>query len=182
MLSSLRINSQEIFQQSVIELKEALDGKQTYLYRATSSIEMMPGFSYVPTSDNNMSLDIDRYSVFPPLDDKYGGYSADNNCVVGSIPATINVSSTGAAYYSVDIQLPMALGGMTPNLSLAYNNQSSDGLLGWSLMYSYRYDYLYFLLHEQYSVLQNLVQTKEENQQQITIKNLDIFSTYFTHK
>ncbi len=132
LLFSLRINSQEIFQQSVIELKEALDGKQTYLYQATSSIEMLPGFSYVPTSDNNMSLDIDRYSVFPPLDDKYGGYSADNNCVVGSIPATINVSSTGAAYYSVDIQLPMALGGMTPNLSLAYNNQSSDGLLGWS--------------------------------------------------
>ena len=124
--------SQDIYQQTTIELNDVFDDEKSYLCQATSSIELLPGFSYAPTSNNEMSLSIDRYSVYPPSDGVYGGNDIDENCVVGSIPGVLNVGSTGAANYSIDIQLPQALGGMTPKLSMAYNSQSANGLLGWS--------------------------------------------------
>lgn len=128
----MEVKSQEIYQQKNIELDDALDSEQTYLCKATSFIELLPGFSYDPKPDNNMLLDVDRYSVFPPSDGMYGGNSDDEECVVGSIPASFNVGSTGAATYSIDIQLPQALCGMSPKLSLMYNSQSGNGLLGWA--------------------------------------------------
>lgn len=131
-LFSLKIKSQEIFKQTAIELKNVLDEEQTYVYKATSYIELSPGFSYKPVSDNNILLEVDRYSVFTPSDGMYGGNADGEECVVGSVPASFNVSGTGAATYSVDVQLPQALGGMSPKLSLVYNSQSANGLLGWS--------------------------------------------------
>ncbi len=124
--------SQEICQQTIMELDDVLDEDKSYLYQATSSIELLPGFSYAPTSNNEMSLSIDRYSVYPPSDGIYGGNDIDEKCVVGSIPGVLNVGATGAANYSIDVQLPQALGGMAPKLSMSYNNQSANGLLGWS--------------------------------------------------
>lgn len=132
MLSSFNVKSQELFQQTTMELNEELDEDQTYLCQATSSIELLPGFGYSPSYGNNMLLDIDRYSVFPPVDGTYVKSLDGEDYVVGSIPASFGVSNTGAASYSVDIQLPQALGGMAPKLSLAYNSQGVDGLLGWS--------------------------------------------------
>ena len=124
--------SQDIYQQTTLELDNVFDDKKSYLCQATSSIELLPGFAYAPTSNNEMSLSIDRYSVYPPTNGVYGGNDIDENCVVGSIPGVLNVGFTGAANYSIDIQLPQALGGMNPKLSMAYNSQSANGLLGWS--------------------------------------------------
>lgn len=124
--------SQEICQQTTIELDEALDESQTYLYEATKSIELLPGFGYNPTLNNKMEMEIDRYSVFPPTEGVYGGNDIGEDCVVGSLPGTINVSNTGAATYSIDIQMPSALGSMAPKLALSYNSQAADGIMGWS--------------------------------------------------
>ena len=65
-LFSMNVNSQEVFQQTTIELNEVLNEKQSYLCQATSSIELLRGFDYKPTLDNEMLLDVDRYSVYPP--------------------------------------------------------------------------------------------------------------------
>ncbi len=133
LLLSVKVNSQEVYQQTTIELNESLDNSMSYLCQATSSIELLPGFDYNPSTNNKMLLGIDRYSVYPPIEGIYGGnLNSNDEGVVGSVPGIINVASTGAATYSVDIQLPQALGGMTPELAIAYNSQSSDGLLGWS--------------------------------------------------
>lgn len=55
----------------------------------------------------------------------------DSEFVVGAIDGSVNVSGLGGATYSVPIHVPEGLGGIQPNLSIGYNNQSGNGLLGW---------------------------------------------------
>lgn len=129
---SIMVNSQEIYQQTTLELNEVFDENKSYLCQATASIELHPGFDYHPTVNNEMLLDVDRYSVYPPSDGIYGGNTDDETCVVGSIPGMFDVGVMGASTYSIDIKLPQALGTMIPKLSIGYNNQSANGLLGWS--------------------------------------------------
>ena len=55
---------------------------------------------------------------------------------VGSTMGKFNIDKSGAATYSIPINLPKGRAGLTPNVSLVYSsNNSSDGLLGvgWSL-------------------------------------------------
>lgn len=132
MLLFVKVNSQEIYQQTSIELNKVLDDAQSYLCQATTSIELLSGFCYNPTSNNEMVLGIDRYSVFPPSGVDLGRNNSNEDCVVGSIPGVLNVGATGAATYSIDVQLPPALGNMIPKLTMAYNSQGANGILGWS--------------------------------------------------
>ncbi len=54
---------------------------------------------------------------------------------VGSIPGSFSVSPSGAATYTIPIQVPPGIGGVKPDISLKYSSQSGNGLLGvgWSL-------------------------------------------------
>lgn len=55
--------------------------------------------------------------------------------VAGFIPGEFTVSSGGAAKYNIPVEVPPGTASMQPNLSLKYNSQGKNGLLGvgWSL-------------------------------------------------
>jgi hypothetical protein len=55
--------------------------------------------------------------------------------VVGVLSSAFDVSPTGAATYSVPIEVLPGIQGMQPNLSLIYNSQSGNGMAGmcWNL-------------------------------------------------
>jgi RHS repeat-associated protein len=58
-------------------------------------------------------------------------YTIDQSKPVGFIPGNGGVLPTGAASYTIPIDLPAGPGGVKPNLSISYNSMAGNGLLGW---------------------------------------------------
>ncbi len=59
----------------------------------------------------------------------------DQSKDVGSIKGFHATTQTGAATYTIPIEIPEGINGMTPQLAITYNSQAGNGLLGygWSL-------------------------------------------------
>ena len=66
-----------------------------------------------------------------PMTGVTGGPNGTGNGVVGAIGGTVSVGGLGAATYTIPIEVPSDIGEMKPNLSIVYNSQSGNGLLGW---------------------------------------------------
>lgn len=58
-----------------------------------------------------------------------------SNADAGTLPGAMSVSAEGAANYSIALVVPPGTAGMQPELSLSYDSQAQNGLLGlgWSL-------------------------------------------------
>lgn len=55
----------------------------------------------------------------------------DEKVVVGAIGGTVDLTALGGASYTIPVKVPEGIGGIQPNLSIVYNSQSGNGLLGW---------------------------------------------------
>ncbi|MDO9155173.1 MAG: lamin tail domain-containing protein [Paludibacter sp.] len=80
-------------------------------------------------------LKLDESIDIPYVDNIYDSDQIDTSLPVGSLQGNASISPTGAATYQLAIECPLGTNGLQPNLSITYNNQGGQGLLGlgWDL-------------------------------------------------
>ena len=60
-------------------------------------------------------------------------FGQDKSLPFGSTAGALNVSQTGAATYNMPISCPPGIGGMVPQVSVAYNSQTGNGIAGFGV-------------------------------------------------
>ncbi len=105
-------------------------------YQARDFIDMEPGFEYEAiTPGEEFVAEINPFLLFPPTAGITGGPNPGDNGVVGATAGIFSVNELGQASYIIPLEFPGGIGSMTPDISIVYNSNGGDGILGpgWSL-------------------------------------------------
>ena len=105
------------------------NGQKTYV--AQNNILFLPGYEY---SDSQSKLhgyiDVQTNYQSAYSDETFDQSVINTSLDVGRIVGAQSVSETGAAVYSIRIELPEGTNKLMPDLSLLYNSHQGDGMLG----------------------------------------------------
>jgi hypothetical protein len=100
---------------------------------ARDYVKLLPGYTLKATTNatlhayTNEDLICDVDPITPiSIDNR----TVDESLPVGSTTGAVNVSPTGAAIYQIPIYTPPGTNAMMPQISITYNSQAGDGLLG----------------------------------------------------
>jgi RHS repeat-associated protein len=123
------------------------DGSKVYIGR--DYVRLLPGYSFKASADNQMNAKIDTgltsakiktfLSAANPTGDVNINVAAltaiNTNLAVGQIPISSSVSQNGARCYNVPIEIIPGRQSFQPNLSLSYNSQLGNGVvgMGWNI-------------------------------------------------
>lgn len=100
-------------------------------YVARDKVTLTQGFHFQAVSGKTFRARINESLLFPADYVDLSTFTPTTGTVVGAIPGDGSVSSSGGALYSLPIELPQGLKLLGTNLSLQYNSQSGNGMLGW---------------------------------------------------
>jgi RHS repeat-associated protein len=111
---------------STLELNPTLTGTKDYKVRQSKKLK--PNFNHAGVSGTPLRASANSNILLNPNPGAiYGG---SNGSIVGMSEGNASVSPSGAASYEMPIKLTPGTGGIVPQLSIVYNSQGSDGLLG----------------------------------------------------
>ena len=123
-------------QSPTVNLYRPLTGNQ--LYEATQSITLSSGYTYDAQGQNSFNA-----RVVPSNGQAYNFTESTTNSVLslnttyslGSIAGSWSIGPGGGATYSIPIETAPGVAGMVPNITINYNSQSGEGLmgLGWNV-------------------------------------------------
>lgn len=126
------LQAQNVYHGDSFELNSTLPAEQTIEYRAMDYIMLKKGFNSEPQSPNYAMMAIDPY--FNPENEFGVTYWQPTDCNdrgrLGFYPMDFEVNDNGAAIINMPLEFPEGINGMTPQLSLNYNSQGGDGILG----------------------------------------------------
>ncbi len=115
---------------SIVWSRSAIDGAN-YQYRVRSRYKWNGYYSNKTAWVNSTALampECEDTSIVPQPVEQVSD-------VIGSTGGSVTVLPSGAAGYSIPLQVPPGIGGMAPKISLDYNSQGGYGFVGtgWSL-------------------------------------------------
>lgn len=81
---------------------------------------------------NSLKAQFGAISYEAPLTEaQFDAIGIDQNLAVGVTPGAASVSASGAATYTIPIQVPPGTRGIQPNLSISYSSQAGSGIAGY---------------------------------------------------
>ncbi len=130
-------SAQQVHQGESFTLSGTLPPAQSHEYTASRHIDLNPGFHSEPSGANTAVLEINPYLNFQDSHGLLDTMPPDHDIIgrLGFYPMDFRVNECGAATISMPLEFPEGVNGMTPHLSLEYNSQAGNGILGlgWSL-------------------------------------------------